>query len=323
MAGCGSGGGGDGKPESIAMVAAGSSHTVGLKSDGTVVALGFNGDGQCDVGRWTDITQVAAGYWHTVGLKTDGTVVATGYWQPDVGNWTNIIQVAAGWYNTVGLKNDGTVVALGQNWDGQCYVGGWTDTVQVAAGWYHTVGLTTDGTAVTVGENEDKQCEVGSWTDITQVAAGFSHTVGLTTDGTVVATGLEVELARWNLVLALPPQRVLFISSTAGGSVITPGEGTFTYAPGTVVNVVAKPDEGYRFVDWTRDVDTIGDVNVAATNITMDDHYCVTASFATDDAGDVGIKAGDWIKKVTPWLWTLAKAVARLLDFLDLSSPLT
>jgi hypothetical protein len=34
------------------MVAAGVGHTVGLKSDGTVVAVGFNDYGQCDVGGW-------------------------------------------------------------------------------------------------------------------------------------------------------------------------------------------------------------------------------------------------------------------------------
>jgi alpha-tubulin suppressor-like RCC1 family protein len=40
---------------------------------------GINDDyGQCDVGDWTDITQVAAGRWHTVGLKADGTVVTLG-----------------------------------------------------------------------------------------------------------------------------------------------------------------------------------------------------------------------------------------------------
>ena len=60
------------------MVAAGFWHTVGLKADSTVVAVGENEFGQCDVGNWTDITRVAAGYVHTVGLKTDGTVAATG-----------------------------------------------------------------------------------------------------------------------------------------------------------------------------------------------------------------------------------------------------
>jgi hypothetical protein len=51
------------------MVAAGSYHTVGLKSGGTVVAAGYDYNGQCNVGRWTDIIQVDAGLYHTVGLK--------------------------------------------------------------------------------------------------------------------------------------------------------------------------------------------------------------------------------------------------------------
>ena len=40
----------------IVQVAAGSgyygAHTVGLKSDSTVVAVGYNEYGQCDVGGW-------------------------------------------------------------------------------------------------------------------------------------------------------------------------------------------------------------------------------------------------------------------------------
>ena len=57
---------------------AGYDHTVGLKADGTVVAVGNNDDGQCDVDSWTGIQQVAAGAYHTVGLKADGTVLAVG-----------------------------------------------------------------------------------------------------------------------------------------------------------------------------------------------------------------------------------------------------
>ncbi|MDH4292325.1 MAG: RCC1 domain-containing protein [Dehalococcoidia bacterium] len=44
----------------------------------------------CDVGSWTDIIQVAAGLRHTVGLKNDGTVVAAGwggYGECNVGGW--------------------------------------------------------------------------------------------------------------------------------------------------------------------------------------------------------------------------------------------
>ena len=37
-------------------------HTVGLKFDGTVVAVGDNSQGQLNVGSWSGIVQVAAGY---------------------------------------------------------------------------------------------------------------------------------------------------------------------------------------------------------------------------------------------------------------------
>ena len=39
----------------LESVSAGRGHTVGLRSDGTVVAVGYYDDGQCDVNGWTDI----------------------------------------------------------------------------------------------------------------------------------------------------------------------------------------------------------------------------------------------------------------------------
>jgi len=42
------------------MVAAGYYHTVGLRSDGTVVAVGDDECGQCNVHKWTNNIQVAA-----------------------------------------------------------------------------------------------------------------------------------------------------------------------------------------------------------------------------------------------------------------------
>jgi len=174
------------------MVAAGDSHTVGLKSDGTVVAVGDGTFGRCNVNGWTDIVQVAAGGYHTVGLKSDGTVVAVGRetaGQINVGGWTDIVQVAAGEYYTVGLKSDGTAVAVGSNGAGQCDVGGWTDIVQIAAGESHTLGLKADGSVVTAGDNSYLQRNI-SWTaGIVQVAAGMYHTLGLESDGTVAAMG--------------------------------------------------------------------------------------------------------------------------------------
>jgi uncharacterized repeat protein (TIGR02543 family) len=71
----------------------------------------------------------------------------------------------------------------------------------------------------------------------------------------------------------------LTISSTEGGSVTTPGEGTFVYSEGDKVKLVESPDPGYQFVNWTGDVGTIANVNAASTTITMNDDYSVTANF--------------------------------------------
>jgi len=69
------------------------------------------------------------------------------------------------------------------------------------------------------------------------------------------------------------------VSSTAGGSVVEPGEGSFTYDAGSVVNLVAEAEEGYQFVKWTGDVGTIANVNAGSTTITMNGDYSITASF--------------------------------------------
>merc|ERR1711988_1554048 len=55
---------------------------MGLKSDGTVAAIGYNGQGQCDIPELEaglTYTQVAAGVSHSLLLKSDGTAAAIGY----------------------------------------------------------------------------------------------------------------------------------------------------------------------------------------------------------------------------------------------------
>ena len=71
----------------------------------------------------------------------------------------------------------------------------------------------------------------------------------------------------------------LAINSTTGGSVTTPGEGAFVYEEGTVVALVATPEEGYEFLSWAGDVDTIANVDTAETTITADGQYSITAGF--------------------------------------------
>lgn len=244
------------------LVASGS-HTVGLNSNGTVVAVGWNYYGQCDVHNWTNIIDVSAGGNHTVGLKSDGTVVAVGGnsdGQCDVSDWTNIVAVSANGWHTVGLKADGTVVAVGDNDDGQCNVSSWTDIVAisaggshtvglksdgtvvvagsslpgqdfvaVSAGYNHTVGLKSDGTVVAAGNGSSGQCDVTEWEDIVTISAGDMHTVGLKSDGTVVAVGYNDDgrcnVSSWTGIVAISAGGSHTVGLKSDGSVVVVGIG--------------------------------------------------------------------------------------------------
>jgi hypothetical protein len=85
-----------------------------------------------------------------------------------------------------------------------------------------------------------------------------------------------------------PVQYNLTISSTEGGEVTNPGEGTFTYDEGTLVDLVAEADEGYLFVNWIGNVNAIANVYAASTTITMNGDYSITANFA------IAIEIRDW-----------------------------
>jgi hypothetical protein len=76
----------------------------------------------------------------------------------------------------------------------------------------------------------------------------------------------------------------LTIYSSGPGSVTDPGQGRITYTTGTIVDLVAKAEEGYKFVSWTGDVSTMDDVNDATTRIYMGGDYSITANFGADFA---------------------------------------
>ena len=76
-----------------------------------------------------------------------------------------------------------------------------------------------------------------------------------------------------------PVQYQLTITSTEGGFVVSPGEGTFIYNKGKVVRVRARNCLGYWFSEWTGDVDTIANLSSFVTTITMDGDYSITAGF--------------------------------------------
>lgn len=130
------------------------------------------------------------------------------------------------------------------------------------------------GTVVNlVAEANEGHCFV-DWTinacecNITDINAAAT-TITMNNDYSVIANFEEL----------LTVQYQLAVNSTEGGNVTAPGVGVFTYDEGTVVNLVAEADENYQFEKWTGNVSTIADVNAAATNITMNGSYNITANF--------------------------------------------
>jgi len=142
--------------------------------------------------------------------------------------------------------------------------------------------LCTEGTEVSIEATPDPGYRFIGWTgDVETVADVKAGGTTITMEGDCAITA--------NFELIEPAQYNLVISSTAGGSVTKPGEGTFSYNGGTGVNVVATPDSGYQFVRWTGNVQTIADVNAASITVTMNDDYSVVANFEAIPPGQYSL----------------------------------
>jgi hypothetical protein len=171
--------------------------------------------------------------------------------------------------------------------------GNYTITANFVAIYDLTVSSTEGGSVTTPGEGVFTYGEVSvvglaaeaeedyqfvEWTgDVDTVADVYAASTTITMNGDYSITANFEEISSF--------QYDLTTFSTEGGSVTEPGEAVFTYDGGAVVNLVATPDEGYQFVDWTGDVDTIADIEAAVTTITMDDNYSITANFVAAPSG--------------------------------------
>jgi hypothetical protein len=93
-------------------------------------------------------------------------------------------------------------------------------------------------------------------------------------------------------------QNTLTIATTIGGSVLTPGEGQFDVAAGTVLTVEAVPsDARYEFSRWSGtavDGHKVQDPNAPQTTVTADGDYTLEAIFTERTEGPVlGFSLGE------------------------------
>lgn len=217
-------------------------HEVGIKEDGTVVAVGNNRYGQCNLSDWDNIISVSLGYEHSVGLKSDGTVIAAGNnirGQCNVSDWVDIISISTGDSYTIGLKSDGTVVAVGDNRKGQCNVLDWQNIVSVVASSESTMGVKADGTIVQVGDVEEIYNY--GWKNIMSLSVmGSGNVVGRKTDNTLIIAGHNQE--SYNRELAKIKDLVSLTRTDEGTLVGLRDDGTL---------LIIGEDEGcFDIYDW-------------------------------------------------------------------------
>jgi hypothetical protein len=164
-----------------------------------------------------------------------------------------------------------------------------TAKFELDPGWYSLTISSTDGGSVTdPGEGILVYPASANISLVAEADVGNHYhfegwTGNTSTVGNVTAAETTIDMnASYSITANFeldPGWCSLTISSTDGGSVANPGEGTFVYPASANIGLLAQPNEGYEFVEWTGSVSTVADVDAATTTIAMNDSYAITANF--------------------------------------------
>ena len=178
----------------VVAVAGGNTHTLALRSDGTVAAWGGGPATNVPAGLG-NIMAIASGPHHVLALRTNGIVTAWGsntFGQATVPpGLTNAAALACGDFHGLALKLDGSVVAWGLHTSGQTNVPATlSNVVALAAGRDFSIALRADGLPVAWGGNTWGQTNIPpGLSNVVAVAAAASRVLALRNDGTVSAWG--------------------------------------------------------------------------------------------------------------------------------------
>jgi alpha-tubulin suppressor-like RCC1 family protein len=257
----------------VVAIAAGGSHALFLKPDGSAWGTGYKFDGETNVPEQivaSGVTAIAAGEDHSLFLKSDGSLWAMGLNnEGELGDGTDnqtnqpeqiipsgVTAIAAGTYHSLFLKSDGSLWAMGLN----------------------IYGELGDGTG-NYSTNRPEQIVAGG---VTAIAGGYEHSLFVKSDGSLWAMG-------WNDIGQLGdgfvndslvpeqifplPQPILTTSFSSGTGLqinaTTPFGGTFYLLAGTNLTLPLQWTP-----IWTNSVTT----NVA-------NNFSVTLTNAVNSAG--------------------------------------
>ena len=179
-------------------IACGYTHTLAIKTDGTLWGFGGNGTGgeigdgttinkvsPVQIGSLTDWSVVAAGHYFSIAIKTDGTLWSWGF--QDQGQ--------------LGISIAGSGVSMVGSRSSPVQVGSLTIWSKISCGEDHTLAITTDGKLWAWGDNtygelgtlsivlRSSPVQVGSLTTWAAIGAGHNYSVVIKTNGTLWTWG--------------------------------------------------------------------------------------------------------------------------------------
>jgi alpha-tubulin suppressor-like RCC1 family protein len=276
----------------VTAIAAGGSHSLFLKSDGSLWAMGHNQWGALGDGIGSpysnnstnipeqivasNVTAIAAGQLHSLFLKSDGSLWAMGLndWgqlgdgttyyalnnstnRPEQIVASNVTAIAAGYYHSLFLKSDGSLWAMGLNKWGELG-DGFSDSypnpstnspeqivagnvIAIAAGESHSLFIKSDGSLWAMGLNEQGGLGDGTYDNSyrpEQIVGPYNQiqTAGQLLDGTNMQLNF-VGVANANYALdrassLSPPNWIPQLTNAAGSF----GALVFSNAPDAATN---------------------------------------------------------------------------------------
>ena len=263
----------------VVAIAAGSYHSLALKSNGTVWVWGNNSVGQLGNSNTNNlsrpmmnnnlsgVTAIAAGYAHSMALKSDGRVLAWGR-------------------NSCGQLGNGTIIdrstpvhVMNSNVVGTGGSGDMGNVIAISAGNYHSFAVKSDGPCWGWGYNACGQ--LGNSVIIANMITYYK----------TMPVRVNISNTMFNILYG--PYALTVIGGTGSGS----------YLPGSSVSLRATPPAGMAFDKWvlTSGGGTLANANSASTTFTMPPNPAtVTATYkyiltVTGGSGSGNYSAGDQV----------------------------
>lgn len=153
-------------------------------------------------------------------------------------------------------------------------------TITANFGFRLDIGVSGNGTTdPTVGSHTYPE---GATVNISAIPAthwAFSSWTGNVTDNISANTTITMDTDKAVTANFIRTQGTLTLAVNGNGTTNPTAGTTYAYPAGALENLVATPAPGWRFHNWTGDVDTVADVNSANTTIIINGDYSVTANF--------------------------------------------